>query len=523
MEISILATSDLHGYLLPTNFTERKMDLPFGVARIATKMKEIEAEKKGPVIKIENGDFIQGSPLSYYVRKKEEYGAKTIIDVLNRLKYDVSVLGNHEFNYGLDYLESAIASYQHPVLAANILNKAGEVAFGQPYTILEKAGIKIAVLGLVTCYIPHWEQPETIRDLTFESIVETAKTYVPLLREKADVVLVAYHGGFERDLMTGEPTEALTGENEAYALLQEVPGIDALITGHQHREIATKIHGVPVIQPGFRGAFLGEIRLTLEKSAKQVKVIKSEALLHSMAEVPLDRAVLEQMMPLSEEVEEWLDQTLGEVIGEMTITDPNAARLAEHPYIEFINHVQMAASGADISLTSLFNNDGQGFAATITMRDVLTNYIYPNTLCVLEISGADLKAALEQTATYFLIDKDTIVFNPQYIEPKPQYYNYDMYEGIDYVIDLTRPFGERVTRLEYQGKKVAPNDRLQVVMNQYRGVGGGNYAMFSAEKIIKEIPIDMTELISDYLRQHPKIYAKVNHNFVVEPKMNPHT
>ena len=516
MDLTILATSDLHGYILPTNFTERNMDLPFGAARIATKMKELEAQAKGPVLKIENGDFIQGSPLSYYVRKNEQHGAKAIIDVLNDIQYDASIIGNHEFNYGIDYLASAIASYNHPVLAANIENEAGEVAFGQPFMIIEKDGVKIAVLGMVTQYIPHWEQPETIRGLRFKSIVETAKTYVPKLREEADVVIVAYHGGFERDLVTGEPTEALTGENEGYALLHEVEGIDALITGHQHREIATKVNGVPVIQPGFRGAFLGEITLTIEEKAGKPTVIDSQARIHSTENVPTDNAIIEKIADLSEEVEIWLDQTLGEVTGDMTIKDPNAARLAEHPYVEFINKVQMDASGADISLTSLFNNDGRGFGSMITMRDVLTNYIYPNTLAVLEITGQDLKMALEQTATYFIIENGEVVFNPKYIEPKPQYYNYDMYEGIEYAIDLTKAMGERVTSLSYQGKAVADTDTLQVVMNQYRGVGGGNYQMFTADKIIKEIPVDMTELISDYLKKHPKIIAETNNNFVIK-------
>lgn len=516
MELTILATSDLHGYILPTNFTERNMDLPFGAARIAMKMKELQSQAKGPVLKIENGDFIQGSPLSYYVRKNEQHGAKAIIDVLNDIQYDASIIGNHEFNYGIDYLASAIASYNHPVLAANIENEAGEVAFGQPYMISEKDGVKIAVLGMVTQYIPHWEQPETIRGLRFKSIVETAKAYVPKLREEADVVIVAYHGGFERDLVTGEPTEALTGENEGYALLHEVEGIDALITGHQHREIATKVNGVPVIQPGFRGAFLGEITLTIEEKAGKPTVIDSQARIHSTENVPTDNTIIEKIADLSEEVEIWLDQTLGEVTGDMTIKDPNAARLTEHPYVEFINKVQMDASGADISLTSLFNNDGRGFGTMITMRDVLTNYIYPNTLAVLKISGQDLKMALEQTATYFIIENGEVVFNPKYIEPKPQYYNYDMYEGIEYAIDLTKAMGERVTSLTYQGKAVVDTDTLQVVMNQYRGVGGGNYQMFTADKIIKEIPVDMTELISDYLRKHPKITAETNNNFVIK-------
>ena len=229
MKITFLETSDMHGYVYPTNFAD-DTEQGFGVAKVATKMKELRQAASGPVVTIENGDFIQGSPLSYYIAKSQ-HSVAALTAVVNHLDVDVHVLGNHEFNYGLPYLQEAIASYQTPVLAANILNEAGEPFFGQAYTIIEKEGVKIAILGMVTPYIPHWEQPATIRGMQFVSIVETAKNYVPYLREKADIVVVSYHGGFERDLVTGEPTELLTGENEGYQLLQEVSGIDAFFTG----------------------------------------------------------------------------------------------------------------------------------------------------------------------------------------------------------------------------------------------------------------------------------------------------
>jgi 2',3'-cyclic-nucleotide 2'-phosphodiesterase/3'-nucleotidase len=510
MELTILATSDMHGYLMPTNYTERGLDLPFGTAKVATKLNEIRQNAVGPVVLIENGDFIQGSPLSYYVRKHRHQGAQAITKIINHLNYDVSVLGNHEFNYGIDYLQEVIASYHHPVLAANILNEAGEPAFGQPYVILEKAPIKIAILGLVTQYIPHWEQPQIVENLTFASAIDTAKKYIPQLRKEADVVIVAYHGGFEKNLETGEPTEQLTGENEGYDLLQAVAGIDALVTGHQHRKIATKINGIPVVQPGFQGAFLGEITLKLDETKT---IVDSKAKLYAMANEKIDEVIADELAELNEEVETWLDRPMGHVKGDMRICDANQARIVEHPYIEFINKVQMDASGVDISGTALFNNDGRGFNEVITMRDIITNYVYPNTLAVLDVTGAELKAALEQSADHFIFNHENIIFNPKYIVPKPQYYNYDMYEGIDYAIDLQQPVGQRIVTLNYHGKPIHATDRLEIVLNQYRAVGGGNYAMFGAEKIVREIKIDMAELIGEYLRKHPIIEATANHNF----------
>lgn len=513
MQITFLETSDMHGYVYPTNFADDH-DLAIGAAKVATKLKQLKAEADGPVVMIENGDFIQGSPLSYYIAKSQHPVAE-LTKVINHMAYDVHVLGNHEFNYGLTYLQEAIASYQSPVLAANILNEEGQPYFGKAYTILEKDGIKIAVLGLVTQYIPHWEQPATIKGMRFESIIQTAKKYVPELRKQADLVIVSYHGGFEKDLVTGEATELLTGENEGYELLQEVPGIDAFFTGHQHREIAAIVNGVPVVQPGYRGSQIGRIQLTIEKKEGQTVITDQQATLHSVAEVSADEAILAMIEPIETELESWLDQPLGKVNGDMRITDPMQARIVEHPYVEFINRVQMAASGAEISGTALFNNEGKGFGTTITMRDVITNYIYPNTLAVVKVTGAELRLALEQTANYLAVEAGKIVFNPDFIEPKPQYYNYDMYEGIDYTIDMNQPVGKRITRLLFHNEPITPEQELEVVVNQYRAVGGGNYAMFTADKIVREIQVDMTELIADYLKQHPVLEAETNQNFKI--------
>ncbi|WP_461198016.1 bifunctional metallophosphatase/5'-nucleotidase [Enterococcus sp. N249-2] len=513
MKITFLETSDMHGYVAPTNFSDDQ-EQGFGTAKVAAKMKQLKAEANGPVITIENGDFIQGSPLSYYIAKSQHPVAALTAPV-NQLGVDAHVLGNHEFNYGLDYLKEAISSYQSPVLAANIVNDTGEPFFGQAYTIIEKEGVKIAVLGLVTQYIPHWEQPATIKGMTFQSIVDTAKVYVPKLRELADIVVISYHGGFEKDLTTGEPTELLTGENEGYQLLHEVSGIDALFTGHQHREIAGVVNGVPVVQPGFRGSFIGKIELTVTTDEGRVRVVEREAALVPVADAAPDEATLALLAPINEELNTWLDQPLGQVQGDMRITDPMGARIKEHPYIEFINQVQMAASGAKISGTALFNNEGKGFGSTITMRDVITNYIYPNTLAVVRVTGAELKAALEQTANYLVSEAGQIIFNPAFIDPKPQYYNYDMYEGIEYTIDLRQPTGQRITALAFEGAAIGMEQPLDIVINQYRAVGGGNYDMFSADKIIREIQVDMTELIADYLKAHPMIEAATNQNFTV--------
>lgn len=515
MKLTLFETSDVHGYLFPTDYQSRKQEATFGLFKLATLLKEERAKAEGPTLTIENGDFIQGSPLSYYILK-EKKNAQTLIEALNQLEVDAGVIGNHEFNYGLDYLNTAVSAAKHPILSANILNEAGEPAFGQPYKLFEKEGVKIAVLGLTTPYIPNWEHPENIEGLTFKSAVETAKEYVPRLREEADVIVVSYHGGFERDLQTGEETEMITGENEGYALLHEIDGIDVLLSGHQHRLIAEMVNGTAVVMPGDKGRFLGKVTLDITKEDGEVRINEMIPEILSVENVEADEDLLAHFAAINEEVEVWLDQPIGKVSGDMEIKDVEQARRVEHPYTEFIQRVQMHFTDCDISGTALFNNLARGFKPVVTMRDVVLNYIYPNTLAVMEVSGADLKAALERSATYFMVNAEgDIAINPKFLDPKPQMYNYDMYEGIEYTIDVSQPEQERIITFKYKGKDIQMDDKLEIVINQYRAVGGGNYHMFDASKIVREVTVSMTELIGEYFKEFSPVKAEVNNNYKV--------
>ncbi|ERL66549.1 bifunctional metallophosphatase/5'-nucleotidase [Schleiferilactobacillus shenzhenensis] len=515
-KLTILSTSDTHGYVLPTNYVIRAGVQPFGLTRAATVINTVRQEDPEHTLVVENGDFLQGSPLAYYaVRGTAQPDPTLLTQAYNALGYDVGTLGNHEFNYGSAYLRQVLATLTYPLAQANILAADGQPAFAPPYQLIKKGELTVAVLGLTTSFIPHWEGPDHIAGLQFADVLATAKTWVPRLRKLADVVVVIYHGGFERDLASGAPTERLTGENVGYAL-SAIPGIDALVTGHQHRQLAGHVHGVPITQPGYRGEAVGQITLTVAHSGNQWQVQASSARLLPTGEAAPDPQMTTLMAPVQATVEDWLDSPLGRVQGDMRITDPDAARITESPYIEFIQKVQMAATGTDISGTALFNNEGTGFGSTVSLRDVMTNYIYPNTLAVLRVTGSVLKAALEKSARYFQPGPHgTIAVNPRFLTPKPQRYNYDMYHGITYTIDVAQPMGERITQLDYHGAPVRPDQVLEITVNQYRAGGGGNYTMFSADSIVRENQKDMTELIADYLKAHPVITATADHNFHV--------
>lgn len=518
-ELVILETSDIHGNVYPQNYSTNK-ETNVGLAKIAVL---IDQEKKytAHTLLIDNGDLIQGTPLTYHFAKFLSANKNPMIRILNHLQYDAAVIGNHEFNYGMNLLTKAVAESKFPWLSANIIDEAtNRPAFGPPYFVKEfPNGLRVAVLGVTTHYIPNWEHPNHIKGLAFVDTFETLRKAVEYMKdnEDYDLLVVSYHGGFERDLTTGEPTESLTGENQGYQICHEIEGIDVLLTGHQHRTITSSLNGVTIVQPGFNGQALGKVTLQFERQNGQWQLVsKSPALVEVTENTPAEKEVLVLAKDFEQQTQAWLDQPIGSIIGDMTITNAFDVRTTDHPLIEFINHVQMDAAGVDISNTALFHNESPGFSERVTMRDIVSNYIYPNTLKVLRISGQDIKDALEKSATYFTLDKEKgITINPAFVEPKPQHYNYDMWEGIEYELNISKPIGARVTKLTRNGKPLNLSAHYDVVMNNYRAGGGGDYEMFKDKPVIKEIQTDMTELLADYFLKRKTVEASCNHNWKV--------
>lgn len=518
-ELVIFETSDLHGNVYPINYGNNK-ETHSGMAKIASLLNK-EKQVADYTLLIDNGDLIQGTPLTYHFAKFLSEKNNPIISILNFLEYDAAVIGNHEFNFGMSLLADSINEANFPCLSANIIDEAkNQPAFGLPYFIKEfPNGLRIAVLGITTHYIPNWENPNHIKGLKFEDAFKAAKKWVSYLQENEDydLLVVSYHGGFERDLTTGEPIETLTGENQGWRLCHEIEGIDVLLTGHQHRRITSSLNGITVVQPGFNGQVLGKVNIQFQLQDGKWKAVSKRA---ELLEVKDSTAAEKEVLALAEDFEKqtqaWLDQPIGKIIGDMSIDNAFNLRLSEHPLIEFINKVQMDAAGVDISSTALFHNKSPGLSEQVTMRDIVSNYIYPNTLKVIRISGQDIKDALEKCASYFsLNEKQEIEVNPKFVEPKPQHYNYDMWEGIEYELNISKPIGSRVEKLSRNGEPICLSGQFDVVMNNYRAGGGGNYEMFKDKPVINDIKKDMTELLADYFLKRKMVEASCNHNWKV--------
>lgn len=517
-KITLLYTSDVHGSAIPISYGSND-EADVGLTKYATIVKQAR-KKNEHVIVLDNGDLIQGTPFMTHYVKEHSDKDNPMVHMMNKIGIDASVIGNHEFNFGKEVLQEAVNQSNFPWLSANTLDaETGKPVYGSPYTIktLEN-GIRIAIVGVTTHYIPNWEAPVNIEGFQFADAKETLDKWVQHIRtnEKPDILIASYHGGFERDLETGKPTESLTGENQGYQMCQEINGIDVLLTGHQHRVLTGDVNDVLVIQPGSNGSNYGKVTLELNKGGGEWTLADKKAEVCSLAGVETDESLIADVMDLEASTQTWLDEPVGYVDGDMIIRDPFQARLNKHPLVEFINRVQMDATGVDISATALLSNDSKGFSPMVTMRDVVSNYMFPNTLTVLELTGADIRAALEKSATYFTLDDNgEITVNPEFITPKPQHYNYDMWEGIDYTINVSEPAGDRVQDITYHGEPLQTDGKYHVVLNNYRAGGGGDYTMFQGKPVIKEVQQDTVELIQAYFEKHHTVTATVTDNFRV--------
>ncbi|MGZ9587382.1 bifunctional metallophosphatase/5'-nucleotidase [Paenibacillus marinisediminis] len=519
MSCTILATSDIHGHIFPTDYRSDE-ERPIGLAKLASLIKQERALDPNLLL-IDNGDLIQGTPLATYAVNHFSDKTLPVISALNELSYDAVVIGNHEFNYGLPLLGKAVRDSKSPWLSASILHEETSAPFfGQPYIVKWVQGqVKVAILGVTTHYIPNWEAAEHIEGLTFKDALEATKAWVAHIRsvEAPDLMVVAYHGGFECDIETGHAVEKLTGENQGYAICTEVEGIDVLITGHQHRLLAGEVNGVSIVQPGCNGQAIGKIAIDLAKTDDGWKVIaKQPQLIYPEETTEADESVMQLVQQIEVETQHWLDQPIGKVEGDLTVTSAHECRIAAHPFLAFVHQVQMEATGAQLSNAALLSEHSPGFHSDITIRDVLMNFIYPNTLKVLRLTGRDIRAALEQSASYFALDEmGSIAVNPAFLRPKAQHYNYDMWAGIEYELNAALPIGQRVVKLNREGKPLEDDAEYDVVMSSYRAGGGGDYEMYRGKPIVREITEDIAELVVNYINKHNIIRASCDQNWKV--------
>ena len=516
VQITILGTTDLHGNIDPIDYYTNKPDNR-GLAKIATLIKRIRKEQPNLLL-IDSGDTIQGTPLESFHNRKNNKPPDPMMLVMNSLNYDAMTVGNHEYNFGLKVLEKARKEAHFPWLSANTYDLATKQPHYKPYIVKEVAGVRIGVLGLTTPGIPNWDNPPNYAGLEFHEPVSEARKWVPILREqeKADVVIIAMHMGLGEDLRTGEVNPGqVPHENEAISIAKEVPGVDVIFMGHTHREVPSLyIDGVLLTQADYWGRHLARADLYLQKTATGWRVYaKSARTIAADDRVEPDADAVKLAEPYDRETQDWLTRVIGESPQELTARD---ARFRDTAILDLIQKVQLETGKADVSMVASFNSEARIAKGPVSVRDIAGLYVYENTLVVLEVTGQQLKDALEHSAKYF---KTYVPGKPasDLVDEKVPAYNFDIAEGVTYELDISKPLGQRIQNLRFRGQPLAPSKKLRLATNNYRVNGGGGYTMYKDAPVVYRSSEEIRELIIDWVERHQIVPTTPNNNWRIVP------
>ncbi len=512
VQITILGTTDLHGNIYPVDYYTNKPDNR-GLAKIGALIKRVRQEHKN-VLLVDSGDTIQGTPLEYYHNKKNNKPPDPMMLAMSSLNFDAMAVGNHEYNFGLQVLEKARSEAKFPWLSANTYEKGTDKTHYQPYLIKEVAGVRIGIVGLTTPGIPNWENTQNYAGIEFHEPTGEARKWVSLLREKenVDIVVVAMHMGLEEDLRTGEINPGqVPNENMAVRIAKQVPGIDVIFMGHTHRDVPSLyLNGVLLTQANHWGRHLARADFYLDKEGERWRVYaKSSRTIPVDDRVEADPEILQLTASYHEETQQWLSRAIGESNEELTAAE---ARFRDTAILDLIQRVQLETGKADVSMAAVFNPQARIPKGPVTVREIASLYVYENTLVVLEVTGQQLKDALEHSAKYFK------PYEPgktpeELVDEKIPAYNFDIAEGVEYEIDIRKPFGQRIQNLRFRGKPLDPNQKLKLATNNYRVNGGGGYTMYKGAPVVYRSSEEIREMIIDWVERNKNIPTKPNNNW----------
>ncbi|HVQ37189.1 MAG TPA: 5'-nucleotidase C-terminal domain-containing protein [Pyrinomonadaceae bacterium] len=512
VQIVILGTTDQHGNIFPVDYYTDKPDNR-GLAKVATIIKR--ARKETPnVVLIDSGDTIQGTPLAYYHNKKNNQPPDPMMLAMSALQYDAMAVGNHEYNFGFKVLEKARGEAKFPWLSANTYKTSTGKTYHKPYIVKEVQGVRVGILGLTTPGVPTWENAPNYAGLDFREPVLEARKWVPVLRgkERADVVVIAMHMGLEEDLRTGEINPGqVKNENQAIAIAKQVPGVDLIFMGHTHREVPSLlINGVLLTQANHWGRHVARADVYLENVNNKWRIVaRSARTIPIDDKVEADPEILKIGEPYHRETQAWLSREIGDSAADLTATE---ARFKDSAIVDLIQRVQLEAGDAQISMAAVFNSQARIAKGPVTVRSIAGLYVYENTLVVIEVTGQQLKDALEHSAKYFR------PYEPgkspaELVDDKIPAYNFDIAEGVTYELNITKPIGQRIERLQYQGKPVLPAQKFRLATNSYRVNGGGGYSMYAKAPVLYRSSEEIRELIIDWVERHRTIPTEPTGNW----------
>ncbi|MER5267230.1 5'-nucleotidase C-terminal domain-containing protein [Actinosynnema sp. NPDC002837] len=549
--LTVLGTTDLHGNVFNWDyFADREFDdsghNDVGLAKLSTLVKAVREERGAHrTLLVDAGDTIQGTPLAYYYAKVEPIGRRRVHPMaaaMNELGYDAAALGNHEFNYGIPLLRAFEKQLDFPLLAANAIDSAtGEPAF-RPYVIKTvwrtgAAPLRVGILGLTNPGIAIWDKAHVDGKMTFPGVLEQAREWVPKVRAAgADLVVVAAHSGADLSSSLGDLLPF--PENCSALVAEEVPGIDAILVGHAHTEIAQRFvtnkatgRQVLLTEPLFWGKRLSLMEFDLAWTpGRGWRAEASRSQVLNTNTVPEDPAVVRRLRADHDKVVAYVNSKIGTSRSAMSAA---TARYEDTAALDFVNLVQGTALKASLtealpvlSLASPFNKAAAIPAGDVSVRDVAGLYVFDNTLFGVRLTGAQLKDYLERSAAYFKAVGTPGPHQPDALtnaNGTPDYL-YDVAAGLDapltYDIDLARPVGQRITGLAYDGVAVTAEQAFAVAVNNYRQSGGGNFPHIATAPVLHNQQLEIRQLIIDWVRERgeidPAAFHRVDWRLVVD-------
>lgn len=481
VKLKLIETSDIHGNFFPYNFITQQ-DWNGSFARVYTYVQQERQTYGDNLLLMDNGDILQGQPSAYYYNFMDTVSTHITAAMMNYMGFVVGNMGNHDVEAGHSVYDRWIKQCNFPILGANIIRTSDGQPYLKPYEIIERDGIKIAVLGMITPAIPTW-LPETLwKGLSFADMEQTARKWIPIIqeKEKPDVVIGLFHAGKEARTVAGKYREDASAE-----IAERIPGFDIIMMGHDHRRFCGKIanaqgDSVLLINPANNGRTVGDIEICLTVDEDKVVRKSIQGTLTDMDKLQPSQEFMAQFTPQYQAVKTFVSEKVG-TFTETISTRP--AYFGPSAFIDFIHSLQLDLTGADISFAAPLSFDAEIKEGDIRISDMFNLYKYENMLYTMELTGKEIKGFLEesyaiwtnqmQSANDHLLLLTERKDGNGYTFTNPSF-NFDSAAGIIYTVDVTKPAGQKITIQSLaNGEPFDLNKTYRVALNSYRGNGGG--------------------------------------------------
>ena len=499
IDLVVATTTDVHGRVRAWDYYANQPETIRGLTRAASIVDSVRAANPERVILLDAGDLLQGNPLAYVAAKMSPNRVNPIIAAMNAMHYDAAAIGNHEYNYGVPYLDTAVKQARFPFLSANTYRlDPGEVHAYSPWTIIDRAGIKVGVVGATTPSVTLWDAENIKGRLRFGDIIPAVRQAVQEARAAgADLVLVTVHSGLDEPSSYDTASTGVPSENVAARIASEIPGIDLILYGHSHKEVrGTTIGQTLLVQPKNWATSVDVAHLTVSRVGGRWRVTEKRSDLVQAAGHAEDPAVLAATASIHRATVAYVTTPIGTTPERWTA---DSARVKDTPLIDFILETERKAAGSDLASTAAFSTDATMGLGPITIAQVAQLYPYDNTLRAVLITGRQLRDYLEFSSRYY----KTLPSQTAPLETDPQVpgYNFDIVSGVDYAIDVSKPVGFRLTRLDYKGVAVRDIDAFTMALNNYRQTGGGGYSMLSSAPVVYDKQQEIRQLLIDEVKR----------------------